>query len=183
MEEFNIDSIFVGNDEKAPRPPAKFHIAARKDEHLTREAGKPVYVDQIYLTVHVSKNQVVDRPARILSPNTISNLNDDRREYPKEWQAFTQTDEYRAYSSTEDEEFSFTKLEDVKGIGPSTKKMLNDINIRSVEQLLEADDEALEGVKGAVVAKRRAQQYAESVDAATKAKLAAEDAALEAMED
>lgn len=160
MDDFNIDSIFT--DEKPKAPVAQFYIHAVKDEHLSEEQGRPVYTDQIYLRADISKNQRVNRRANIVADGVVSNVEDDRKIFAPAWNRFITTEEYQQYTAHEDDDFSFTPLTEVNGIGPATKKMLGDLGIRSVEQLVEADDEELAGVRGALPAKQKAVQFVEA---------------------
>lgn len=141
---------------------AQFYMRPTQDKAATLEAGRPIYVDKPYVRIMVpgDKDNIVDRPMRM----------QDKRRWPRQWQAFEIGMEQVA---------SGTPLSEWAGIARSQVEELRHFNIRTVEDLCNVPDSIAQKFMGINKLKGKAKDYvAEAEKQAPYDKLREENAML-----
>jgi hypothetical protein len=128
---------------------AKFSVQAEQDMEKSREAGKPVWKDQEFITIWIpgDKDNVIHRPVRYY----------DSLNFPTQ---------YAAFKANKNQEVVGTPLEGVTFLSPSQKAELNYVGIKTVEALATVADVDGQKLMGFNDMKAKALKYIEAMTAA-----------------
>lgn len=148
------------------RPPyVTFELRAEEDRAASLESGKYVARDVAYalITPQGSKDRVERNAEEWLAHITVE-ANNDR--FPRQWLAHYQN-AFSAWKSGQELPLNGTPILTWPAISPANVKMLLELNIRTVEELAQATEEAIMHMGiGARALKQRAIDYlAQSGDA------------------
>jgi hypothetical protein len=139
----------------------KFYMHPRLNAQKTEEAGRPIYVEEIYIKISApgDKESVRDRPAMQMDKDRFF-------------------EHFRRFEARESQDHvEGTMLEEWPGITRSRCEELRFLNIRTVEQLATLNDNNASGIIGIQALKQKAAKYIESADSnATAEKFAALEA-------
>ncbi len=128
-----------------PKQLIRFYIKACKSIVNDRI----VYKDEIYVEVTISKNDI---------PNLKATPEHFQR-WPAQWRAFQETDEYKAYRAFQESGVeAYTPLA-VLGATPSSVSALQDVGIKSVEELLSANEDHISHIRGIEYIKNLARNH------------------------
>lgn len=120
-------------------PLIMFYERARYLETESKEQGRPIYENAIYIRKHISKNSVYDGIAR----------EDDFKKYPKQYEHFMQQKQQKAEGMP---------VGYLPGITPAEAQRCEVCRIYTVEQLAEANESVLLDIGNTALAKL-AKQY------------------------
>lgn len=107
--------------------------------------GKQQHIDAIYVRV---TNKANDVPTMEATPEHFA-------KFPRQWERFQQTDDFKRYSSTDEEKKPFTPLDSI--CGPALAANLRDAGVRSVEDLKVATLDKIGHIRGIKQAIERAK--------------------------
>jgi hypothetical protein len=141
---------FEDRTKSDPKAFVRFHLRPVKNEHLSAEAGRPIYEDKEYVEIMVPGNET-NRP--ILKVTDI------------ERQRFSQ--QYRRWKETgEDSHTTGTPLTEVPWLTRSQVEELNYARIRTLDQLAAVDDIVCQKMMGLTELRRKARDHLERAEAA-----------------
>lgn len=123
------ESSFMATHEKRQQNYAKFYIEAVKNNNKSREAGRDIYDDKVFILI-LCPGQMKGETRRPMQEN-------DKREYPQAWADFQNGNKEPTVSGTPIEYL---------GISPSRAKELRAVHIFTVEQMADCPDTASKDV-------------------------------------
>jgi hypothetical protein len=157
----NPDDFATGREAEADANLlVKFFIKQREDKDATQSEGRPIFKDTEYIEIRVPGK----RDAQACRPATGR----DKARFPRHYDAFK--------SRTEMPEEG-TPLFEWPQISRSMVETLSFMQIKTVEQLVNAADNNLSAIHGGIALKQRAQEFLKYAD---QTKLIAEKEALTA---
>lgn len=119
------DSSFMATHEKKQQNYAKFYIEPVKNNNKSREAGRDVFEDKVFVLILC--------PGQTKSETRRPMQEIDKREYPQAWADFQNGNKEPTVSGTPIEYL---------GISPSRAKELRSAHIYTVEQMADCADTA-----------------------------------------
>jgi predicted RecB family nuclease len=124
--------------DKQPKQVVRFYIGSVRDILASKQHKRDVYKDAIMINVINSKNDIVDRLAE----------DEHKRKFPRHWEKFIETTEYKRFIGGSEEEHAFTPVSEVSGVGPAVLKSLEAIGIDSAEALVNAEESDIDHIRG-----------------------------------
>ena len=129
MTEVESDSGFMATHEKRQQNYAKFYIEAVKNNNKSREAGRDIFDDKVFILI-LCPGQMKGETRRPMQDK-------DKLEYPQAWADFQNGNKEPTVSGTPIEYL---------GISPSRAKELRAVHIFTVEQMADCPDTAAKSV-------------------------------------
>ena len=129
MTEVESDSGFMATHEKKQQNYAKFYIEAVKNNNKSREAGRDIFDDKVFILI-LCPGQMKGETRRPMQDK-------DKLDYPQAWADFQNGNKEPTVSGTPIEYL---------GISPSRAKELRSVHIFTVEQMANCPDTASKDV-------------------------------------
>jgi hypothetical protein len=141
IEHFDPRNPYAG-DEKAV---IQFLMGTRLHDAKTIEEGRPIYVDEEFIKIFNSKDNIIERPVR----------DSDKQRWPRQYQAWKLTGESTPGASG-------TRLEFWPQMTRAQVEEFKYFKIFTVEQLAEAPESSCGKIPGITRLKQLAQAYMET---------------------
>jgi hypothetical protein len=141
ISHFDPRNPFAGDE----RMPVKFHMGAVLDQAATDAAGRPIYKDEEFITIYVSKDSIVDRVVR----------DTDKNRWPRQYQGWKNTGESVPGAAG-------TPLENWAQISRAQCEEYKFFKIYTVEQLAELPDSISGQIMGVQRLKALAKAFVET---------------------
>ena len=137
------DAQFQTSGQPQDRCIPVFYTRAVEDKEATLKQGRPMFRDVAYVQILVPGNNkdIMDRAVK----------EEDKQRWPRQW---------AAYQNGQEQVLEGTPLGEWPLMRPAQIAQLNAVNIRTVEQIADASDAAMQGIgMGARELKAKAKAY------------------------
>lgn len=148
MQEAALDMTQQAFGEYEDRTPVQFYVGSVENQTKTKEAGRPIFDDVIYMKIFGDKDNIMDQPWRGYGPETQQRF---RRQF----------DAFQAMNADSATMYSGQKLSAWPEMTPSRIKELEYLNIFTVEQLADSPDTTIQQIMGGNELKAKAKNFLE----------------------
>src|SRR3954466_1604405 len=141
LDHFDPRNPYAGDDKTA----IQFLMGTRLHDAKTAEAGRPIYIDEEFIKIFNSKDNIIERPVR----------DSDKQRWPRQYQAWKLTGESTPGASG-------TRLEFWPQMTRAQVEEFKYFKIFTVEQLADAPESTCGGIPGITKLKQLAKLHMEA---------------------